>query len=59
MTLWYLIRITLHYTLINFIVVSATFKLLLASLGGKVTKSLNHRGGKDLLTIALPPLFGF
>lgn len=59
MTLWYLNRITLHYTLINFIVMPATFKLLLASLGGKVTKSLNHREGKDLLSVALPLLFGF
>lgn len=38
---------TLYYTLSNVFVVSAAFKLLLASLGGKVTENSNHRKGKD------------
>lgn len=37
----------LYYTLSNVFVVSAAFKPLLASLGGKVTENSNHRKGKD------------
>ena len=51
--------IALRYTLSNFIVVSATFTLLLASLGGRMTESLNHREAKEVLSIALPFLFVF
>lgn len=49
-----------YYTVLylkQFLVVSVTFKLLLASLGGKVVEGLNHRGEKDVLSIALPLLF--
>lgn len=51
--------ITVYYTLSNFIAVSATFKFVLASLGGKVTESLNHREGKDVLGIVLQPSVWF
>lgn len=49
-----------YYTVLylkQFLVVSVTFKLLLASLGGKVAEGLKHRGEKDVLSIALPLLF--
>lgn len=49
----------LYYTLSNVFVVSAAFKLLLASLGGKVTENSNDRKGKDVLDVALPALFVF